>query len=194
MEEVSYLFSSFFPFFFIGVFAFLIPRIQAGMFKELKESFQSNESFPAENFRISQMQYGKIKLNNAAKIAETIQGLYLRIPFRTVLHIPFGEISEVKIKDSFFGQKALIIKFKKSGISPLSLSVTKATLKQLPNLLKTIGHGPMKALPKASTPQTFNPSQNPFMLSGTSNVIRGTLLIATITAGIAAATIWYLVS
>jgi hypothetical protein len=183
MDELAYIFSSFFPLFFIGIFAFLIPRIQGKIFKELKENFKTDEKMPAGSFRIQRLQCGQVKLNNIGKVAENIKGMYLYIPFKTVLRIPFTEITEVKIKDAFFGQKAISLTFNRPGIKPITLIMQKKILAQLPNLMKTAKHEPIEVLAQAS--------QNPFIKSDVGNFVRIFILILALIAGIGFFVEWY---
>lgn len=139
MEEIIASISSIiFPLFMVAFVAFLLPIIQGKSLKELKENFSTNESFPADGFRLVGFICGKTRWNGMVGIAENAQGIYLQIPLKTVLFIPFAEIKSVTIKDSLFGIKIFTIICKKTEIQPIILHTNKPAFAKIPHLMKLI--------------------------------------------------------
>jgi len=170
----------------IGVFAL---KTQKRLFLPLFNKFETEELMPAGSIRINTFRYGNgARVNNAVKMVETQDHLFLKFTLNKPLKIPYSCITSLATEDGMFKSKVLKITFTENNLKPLVLTLRASHLSKFPHLLKkATEHVEIKTGGESS--DTVSPAlgmatmkneiikTNPALPSQIGNIIRGIALI-----------------
>ena|SRR5438270_636050 len=118
MSGIPYLF----PFFFIGMFVFVLFILSKKGWTDLAREYQFEDLFEGERVGITSLVINGVNYNNCLLLKYNDQGFYLRpififrlfhkpilIPWKDVKHVREKKIVFVKLKELVIGEPALAI-------------------------------------------------------------------------------------
>ena len=136
MEELTAVIFAFVSnFFVVGGIIYFVFYAQKKAFAPILNQFTSTKAFPGRGVLVSSLFINnKTKINGAARIVESDEGLHLKLFFWNTL-IPFSEIAQITSVKEKFGLTAIVIEFRKHDAPKLTLLIANRKVEEFPRLL-----------------------------------------------------------